>query len=191
MTVTDFAVIAVQCFWGICEFIIYKRLRSNEENADQKSYKVLYKITIGSLILGIFIGNYLKFNNLFGLYHASILFPAAGVCLVILGVLIRLSAINQLKKYFTINVAIRDDHRLVTDGLYKYIRHPAYSGGIISFIGCGICYGNPVSFLVIALPYLFLILNRIKTEEIVLTQKFGNDYIEMQRKTKKLIPFIY
>ena len=84
-----------------------------------------------------------------------------------------------------------NDHKLVTDRLYEYIRHPAYSGGIITFIGCAICYGNPVSFVVIALPYILLILNRIKIEEAVLTEKFGKDYIEMQRKTKKLIPFIY
>ena len=191
MTLTDLVVIVAQCLWGISEFLINKRMRSSEKNADQKSYKVLYDITLGSLALGIFVGIYLKFNNLFGLYDPAIFFPITGVCLMILGLFIRLSAINQLKQFFTINVAIRGDHKLVRDGLYKYIRHPAYSGGIITFIGCAICYGNPVSFVVIALPYILLILNRIKIEEAVLTEKFGKDYIEMQRKTKKLIPFIY
>jgi protein-S-isoprenylcysteine O-methyltransferase Ste14 len=191
MSITDFAVIIVQCFWGLCEYFIYKKMKSNEKNADQKSYKVLYVISLVSLALGIFIGVYLRIDNLFGLFNASVLFPLTGACLIVLGLIIRLSAIKQLKEYFTINVAIRDDHKLITDGLYKYIRHPAYAGGVLSFIGCGLCYGNLVSFLIIAIPYLLLILNRIKLEEVVLTEKFGNDYSEMKRRTKKLIPFIY
>jgi protein-S-isoprenylcysteine O-methyltransferase Ste14 len=191
MSITDFAVIIVQCFWGLCEYFIYKKMKSSEKNADQKSYKVLYVISLVSLALGVFIGVYLRFDNLFGLFDGSVLFPLAGGCLIVLGLIIRLSAIKQLKEYFTINVAIRDDHRLITDGLYKYIRHPAYSGGILSFIGFGLCYGNPISFLIIVIPYLLLILNRIKLEEAVLTDKFGDDYSEMKRRTKKLIPFIY
>jgi protein-S-isoprenylcysteine O-methyltransferase Ste14 len=191
MSIVDVMVIIAQCIWGICEFIIYKRMKSKDENADQSSYKILYVITIGSLTLGIFIGIFLKFDNWLGLYHASIWFPIMGICLLMLGLWIRLTAINQLKRYFTINVAIRDDHRLIRDGLYRYIRHPAYAGGILSFIGCGLCYGNILSFLIIAVPYVLLILNRIKLEEVVLAGKFGSDYIEMQKKTKKLIPFIY
>jgi protein-S-isoprenylcysteine O-methyltransferase Ste14 len=191
MSIADGIVIAAQCLWGICEFVIYKRMKSNDKNADQSSYKFLYDIAIGSLILGIFIGVFFKFDHWLGLYNASIWFPVTGACLIILGLIIRLSAINQLKRYFTINVAIRDDHHLITDGLYKYIRHPAYAGGILSFVGCGICYGNILSFLIIAIPYILLILNRIKVEEVVLVERFDSDYIEMQKKTKKLIPFIY
>jgi protein-S-isoprenylcysteine O-methyltransferase Ste14 len=191
MSITDLAVIAAQCLWGLCEFVIYKRMKSNDENADQSSYKTLYNIAICSLAVGIFIGVFFKFDNFLGLYNSSLWFPVTGAGLIVLGLMLRLTAINQLKRYFTINVAIRDDHRLIRDGLYKYIRHPAYAGGIISFIGCGLCYGNILSFLIIAVPYILLILNRIKYEEIVLVRKFGNDYIEMQKKTKKLIPFIY
>lgn len=43
----------------------------------------------------------------------------------------------------------------------------------------------------IPVPYIILILKRIKTEEAVLEKQFGGEYIEMKRKTKKLIPFIY
>jgi len=191
MAIPAIVVIFVQCIWGTCEFVIYRKMKSTEDNADQNSYKVLYRITLGSLFLGIFIGNYLQFNNLFGLYNSSIDFPIAGTCFIILGLVIRLLAINQLKKFFTINVAIRDDHKLIHGGMYRYIRHPAYLGGILSFIGCGLCYGNIISFMVIAIPYLILILQRIKAEEAVLVHKFGTEYIEMMEKTKKLIPYLF
>jgi protein-S-isoprenylcysteine O-methyltransferase len=191
MAFTDLVVTIVQTFWGICEFIIFKKMKAEENVADKKSYKLLYFITISSISLGIAIGILLKFHNYLGLYNSSIMFPIMGVILIILGMVIRLSAISQLKKYFTVNVTIRNDHKLITIGLYKYIRHPAYSGGILSFIGCGLCYGNIISFIIIALPYFLLILNRIKYEEVVLIDKFGDDYLELMKKTKKLIPYIY
>lgn len=188
---TDWVVIAAQSLWGICEYLIFRKMKSKEANADQKSYKRLYAIALTCVALGIGLGVVLRFDNWFGLYHASILYPLIGAGLILLGLVIRLSAINQLKRFFTINVAIRDNHRLVTDGWYRYIRHPAYAGGILSFIGCGICYGNLLSLGIIALPYILLILDRIQIEEAILLARFGDSYAEMQRHTKKLIPFIY
>jgi protein-S-isoprenylcysteine O-methyltransferase Ste14 len=191
MVFTDVVVILIQCFWGACEYFIFSKMTATGDNADQKSYKVLYAITIISLILGISIGLYLKFNNIFGLYNPSIIFPIVGSMVIVAGMVIRLSAINTLKSYFTINVTIKADHKLITSGLYKLIRHPAYAGGVLSFIGCGLCYGNLLSFIIISLPFFILILIRIKVEERMLVNKFGKDYIDLQSRTKKLIPYLY
>ncbi|NMC55899.1 MAG: isoprenylcysteine carboxylmethyltransferase family protein [Eubacteriaceae bacterium] len=191
MHITDIIIIIVQFIWGSCDFYIKKNMTANEEQADKKSYKVLYGITIISLIVGIAAGWLLKFYNIGGIYNDSIYFPIIGIIVILLGLFIRLSAIAKLKQYFTVNVTIREDHKLITDGLYKYIRHPAYAGGILSFIGCGICYGNIISLIIIALPYFILIIIRIKNEEAILTEKFGQDYINLQKKTKKLIPYIF
>jgi protein-S-isoprenylcysteine O-methyltransferase len=192
MTIIRILTITVQILWGFCEFLIYIQKRSKEENADKKSYKVLYIISVASLFFGIFYGNYCLFSGrgcLF--YNPSILFPILGACIIILGIIIRLTAIATLKKYFTINVVIQDDHKLNTTGLYRIIRHPAYAGGILSFIGCGLSYGNILSFVIIVFPYLLFILQRIKIEEAVLTEKFGEQYIELKKHTKKIIPLIY
>ncbi|MDR3644458.1 MAG: isoprenylcysteine carboxylmethyltransferase family protein [Clostridia bacterium] len=191
MRITDIVVIVIQCIWGICEFVIKKKMTASGKNADQKSYKVLYTITIFSLALGICIGWLLKFNPVKGLYSASMVFPVVGSVIILSGLMIRLCAIATLKRYFTVNVTIQENHKLITSGLYQYIRHPAYAGGILSFIGCGLCYGNPLSFVCISVPYFILILMRIKHEEIVLVNQFGKDYTELQSKTKKLIPYIF
>jgi protein-S-isoprenylcysteine O-methyltransferase len=191
MAVSDIVVVITQCFWGICEFIIWKKMRANEKNADKNSYRILYIITILSLVLGISIGISLKFDNILHIYNSSICFPVIGATFIALGLVIRLTAINTLKKYFTVNVTIKNDHKLITSGLYRYIRHPAYAGGILSFIGCGLCYGNILSFIIISLPYVLLILKRIKDEEIVLIGNFGQAYIDLISKTKKIIPFIF
>lgn len=128
MSIFEIIVIIIQFVWGICEFGIYRKMRSTEDNADKKSYKSLYRIAIGGLLIGIFIGNFLKFNPVFSLYHPGAAFPIIGSGLMILGLIIRLTAIQQLKQYFTVNVAIQKGHQLITDGWYRIIRHPAYLG---------------------------------------------------------------
>src|SRR6266498_1396694 len=57
--------------------------------------------------------------------------------LIVLGSTLRIYSIQTLGHYFTCNVEILKDHKLVTTGPYKYIRHPSYSGGImLSFVLC-------------------------------------------------------
>ncbi len=100
-------------------------------------------------------------------------------------------AICTLKKYFTVDVAIFEDHKIVKKGLYKFIRHPAYAGSLISFFGLGWALGNWVSFIIIFFPVLFAFIRRINVEEEVLVSSIGEEYTEYMRKTKRLIPKIY
>lgn len=191
MTIFDFFVIFIQCIWAVSELVIYRKMRSTAGNADKKSYKFLYWIAIASLVIGISVGNLAKFKLLPGFYPPDVIYPILGGGLMVLGMVIRGTAIHQLRHFFTINVAIQQDHRLVTDGWYRILRHPAYLGGILTFIGCGISYGNLISGLVIPVPYILLILNRIEIEEAVLETEFGEEYRKMKQRTKKLIPFLY
>jgi protein-S-isoprenylcysteine O-methyltransferase Ste14 len=96
-----------------------------------------------------------------------------------------------LKKYFTVDVTIMDDHRLIRSGLYKYIRHPSYSGLLISALGLGITMVNWLSVIIIFIPQTVMILMRIKEEEIALAKRFGGDFKDYQSKTKRLVPYIY
>jgi protein-S-isoprenylcysteine O-methyltransferase Ste14 len=80
---------------------------------------------------------------------------------------------------------------LVNAGIYNYVRHPAYLGSLLSFLGLALYFGNWISFVVIFFPTLFAILNRIAVEEKVLINHFGREYIDYAKKTKRLIPNIY
>jgi len=85
---------------------------------------------------------------------------------------------------------IVEKHQLVKDGLYRHIRHPIYLGETIRNLGLVLIFSSIYGLLIIATATIFLIL-RIRTEEKMLTEKFGEEYQEYQRKTKKIIPHIY
>ncbi len=119
------------------------------------------------------------------------LLTSLGIILIVIGVAIRRLAINTLGKFFTMNVVIQDDHRLCRAGLYQYIRHPAYTGMIIAFLGVGIGVGNWLAFFIPVVPVTITLLHRIKLEERALIETFGKDYMNYKMEVKCLFPFIY
>ena len=85
---------------------------------------------------------------------------------------------------------IVEDHRLVTDGYYKHIRHPVYLGEIGRVVGLAITLSSLYGLVFMILGVVFLLI-RIEIEEKMLIEAFGEEYKEYQQITKKLIPCIY
>lgn len=114
-----------------------------------------------------------------------------GFAIVLAGLVIRLAAIRSLAEHFTYTVRIVDDHRLVTSGIYRYVRHPAYLGQAMIFLGCGTAFSNWISILALFIPTLVAAYYRISVEEKVLVEHFGEHYREYMGRTKRLVPWIY
>jgi len=114
-----------------------------------------------------------------------------GFPFIVGGLIIRWIAILQLGKAFTVDVAITEDAKLKTDGIYERIRHPSYSGMLAVVTGFGATMSSFYSFLVLVIPVLIAVIYRIYVEEKVLMKEFGNSYLEYKAKTKRLIPGIY
>jgi protein-S-isoprenylcysteine O-methyltransferase len=113
-----------------------------------------------------------------------------GVGMILSGLIIRIVAIGTLKKNFSNRLRIREDHTLVTNGIYHWIRHPAYLGLILIVLGIPVLLSSVLGFLVMFLV-VPLLLHRIKLEEAMLIGQFGAKYEEYMRQTKRLIPFLY
>src|SRR5260370_28811837 len=65
-----------------------------------------------------------------------------GICLMLLGIALRWYSAAILGKYFTFDVAIHSGQILVEVGPYRYIRHPSYSGALLTLLGFGLALGN-------------------------------------------------
>lgn len=76
-------------------------------------------------------------------------------------------------------------------GIYKYVRHPAYTGSLLSFYGFGISLNNWVSLLVVVIPVTAAFLYRMRVEEAMLSASMGAVYDEYKKQTYRLIPGIY
>jgi protein-S-isoprenylcysteine O-methyltransferase len=114
-----------------------------------------------------------------------------GLALLIAGMAIRAYAILTLRRFFTVDVAIFKDHRLIRAGPYRYIRHPSYTGALLSFYGLAVGFENLWAALIIAVPPTVAFFIRMRVEEAVLRDAFPSDYPDYERTTKRLVPFIY
>ncbi len=113
-----------------------------------------------------------------------------GVAFVVIGLIICLVAAATLRRFYSSTLVIRKDHQLITHGVYRLARHPIYLGTIMVSIGVPVCFSSLYGILIMS-ALILLFLNRIRIEERMLTDEFGDAYRAYQETTSKLIPFIY
>ncbi|TFK85259.1 ICMT-domain-containing protein [Polyporus arcularius HHB13444] len=135
----------------------------------------------------------------------------AGGLLGIAGGCIRVWCHQTLGRFFTWEVAVRDGHRLVTDGPYSIVRHPSYTGWYLVIIGNLLAMlsrrslftetglgrtfvGKAIAtYVTVYMGYVCAgMLYRTKTEDEMLKKEFGAEWEDWAKKTPyRLIPFVY
>jgi len=173
----------------LTEILLNRLLRSkktDKQNEDKNSISIIWVTIIVAVTFAFLISKtvYLPIYS-----NSSIQY--VGVMVIFIGIIIRLVAVFTLGQFFTVDVTIREDHKLKKDGLYKYLRHPSYFASLVSFTGLGWTFNNWLSLLLIVVAILIVFINRIKIEEKLLIQHFGSEYIEYKNTTNGLIPLIY
>ena len=116
-------------------------------------------------------------------------FGAGVVCLVV-GLWWFHRSHSDLGTYWSVTLELRENHRLITQGVYRYVRHPMYAALLYS-IGQALVLPNSVvgpSYLV-AFGMLFAL--RIGAEERMMLETFGDEYRAYMARTKLLVPRIW
>lgn len=113
------------------------------------------------------------------------------ITLLVAGLAIRWTAILTLGRSFSTNVAIHATQTVHKTGLFRWMRHPSYTGMLLIFAAIGLRQRNWVSLAIMLVFPTAALLYRIHVEEFALTEAFGEDYLEYSRVTKRLVPGIY
>jgi protein-S-isoprenylcysteine O-methyltransferase Ste14 len=118
---------------------------------------------------------------------------AKGIGLAILaaGLVLRWSAIATLGRYFTSNVAIHEGQKVLRTGVYRFMRHPSYTGLWLALIRLAIHFRNWWSLAITLIPVTAAILYRIHVEEAALIDAFGSEYEDYRKSTSRLVPGLY
>ncbi|MGA9187168.1 MAG: isoprenylcysteine carboxylmethyltransferase family protein [Methanosarcina sp.] len=129
---------------------------------------------------GILWGHTLvQYIGFWGMY-VGILISLTGVALVI-------SGWNRIHKDYWSKE--EGEGKLVTSGIYKYIRHPQYTGFFMITMGMMLEWAT-LPLIILYSLLLVLYYKLAKKEEIDIEKEFGNEYIEYKKKTKMFIPYI-
>jgi protein-S-isoprenylcysteine O-methyltransferase len=110
---------------------------------------------------------------------------------MLLGVALRWFSATILGKYFTFDIAIQGGQALIEAGPYRYVRHPSYSGALLTLLGFGLALGNwaglAAALACLGSAYAY----RIPTEEAALCSALGENYKQYMRRTWRIVPFVF
>ncbi len=166
-----------------------RRAGARTASRDRKSLLLLWVVIFASVFFAISAAYSWPWARMSTSYRYVVRW--IGLFIFVAGLALRWYAIGYLGKFFTVNVAIHSDHRLIESGPYRHIRHPSYTGALIAFIGLGLSFGNWISLAIFTIPILIAFLVRIQIEERALAEAIGQPYREYQKRTRRLVPFVY
>ncbi len=113
-----------------------------------------------------------------------------GLILFTIGILFVLWSSISLGKFYSADVTIQEGHQLITNGLYRTIRHPRYLGGILLGFGLSLLFRSWVG-LIASICFIGLILFRIQDEEKCMLREFGEDWDTYCKNSWRMLPFLY
>jgi protein-S-isoprenylcysteine O-methyltransferase Ste14 len=179
------------CFygWAAFELIVNLRLwRRGSQNRDRFSrYLIIGGVLVG-FTLSILAAHFLPMLDITGL-RPQVFYT--GILLMVTGLIFRWVAIRQLGAFFVPEVVIQPGQRVYQGGLYRHLRHPSYTGTLITVIGYGLALTNWLSLLIMLTVFFKVYLVRMLVEEAALVEAFGEDYRSYMRRTKRIIPFLF
>jgi protein-S-isoprenylcysteine O-methyltransferase len=178
----------ISIFW-VSELLVANRRRATrgtDRTEDRSSLRVIVVLFWSGWLAAWFC--YAIFPQ--ASFESAPLFYA-GLGLIVCGTLLRWWSIATLGQFFTVNVAIRTGHRVVTSGPYRLLRHPSYTALLMVFLGIGLCMGNTLSIAALMLSTVVALLYRMRIEETLLLSGLGEEYRAYMSRTKRLIPGLY
>lgn len=113
-----------------------------------------------------------------------------GVALGALGYALIFWSGLALGRQYSAEVTIQKDHRLITAGPYRWIRHPRYLGAALLSLGLSLAFRSWVG-LAAGLLVLGVLLFRIHDEEALLHREFGEEWERYAQKSSRMMPGIF
>ena len=180
------AVVLVWFVSLLVEVLIIRRsgTRSAEVRADRGSGPLI----LLSVFVAIAIANAFAASGV-GLLPKPFFF--AGLALILTGAAFRLWAVSTLRSFFSYTVQIKEEHHVVESGPYRFVRHPAYAGSLLTILGVGFALQSWAAVLVIGGIFVAAFGYRIRVEERALIGALGEEYARYSKRVKRLIPCVF
>lgn len=169
----------------------------NTRNADVKSFLLTanwpaYAIAHAAASLECLVVGVAWPGRSWAPLRGGLLVTAAGLAMVVVGQVVRSVAMVQAGASF--NHVVQQyrtrQHTLITTGIYAHLRHPSYFGFFWWGLGTQLVMGNVICFVAYTAVLWRFFSSRIKREEQLLVQFFGDEYVDYKRRTGTKIPFV-
>jgi protein-S-isoprenylcysteine O-methyltransferase Ste14 len=171
------------CAFELAMTIRQRRLAPDSQARDRTALFML-ACSVGSVLVAAQLGGEGRLP-----WPGGVVWPIAlGLALVAAGIGLRAWSIASLGRLFQYRIEVQAEHRVVTDGPYRYVRHPSYSGMALVLVGIALLSGDVESLLAVAIIGGAGLAVRIGVEERQLTEALGAEYERFAAQRKLLVP---
>jgi protein-S-isoprenylcysteine O-methyltransferase Ste14 len=162
------------------------REQTKQKQTDRQEQVLLLLIAIGGLLLPmIFIfTSTLDFAN----YYPPMWVIGLGIAVMSIALFLFWRAHADLGRNWSNSLEIFDEHKLVTQGVYRQVRHPMYSAMWLMGIGQMLLLPNWVAGFAGIIGYALLYFLRVPKEEEMMLKQFGDQYQDYMATTGRIIP---
>ena len=112
-----------------------------------------------------------------------------GAAVTLAGLLFSVWARVHLGRNWSAYVTVKEGHQLITDGPYRLVRHPIYTGLLLGFIGSAVALAEWRGIVAVALA-VFALWRKSRLEEQWMREQFGHAYEDYARRVAALVPFL-
>lgn len=177
-----FAIVVVACLLQPA----YKPIDNAPARDRGTATQIVWSVYI-SMIVSVAEAAYFRYPEAFG-WDA---YTTSGLVLALLGLGLRSWAYLTLGRHFTWHITVYDDHKVITDGPYKIVRHPGYTGAWMLYSAIPLMLHAWVGLAVAVGLQFFAYTRRIKYEEIELRDRLGSSYRDYEKTAKMLVPYVW
>jgi protein-S-isoprenylcysteine O-methyltransferase Ste14 len=177
-------------YWAV-SWLYEKATRTEKPVQKATSSLSFWLIRILVVALAIFLtanGGISALNNTVIPYYLPL--AVAGTAILACGIGFAIWARRTLSTNWSGIIVLKKGQTLTKTGPYRIVRHPIYTGLFFGALGTFLAVDTIIT-LIFAFGVLLFVLNRVRIEEKLMLEKFGKQYVQYQKGTKKLIPFIY
>jgi protein-S-isoprenylcysteine O-methyltransferase Ste14 len=173
--------------WVVLETLRSRRFRAEAIVTDRGSFAVLLASYIAGISLAVVSAIALPWAALSLAWVASVV----GLLVLWAGIALRWWAMSSLGRYFTFTVQSSADQPVITDGPYRFVRHPGYTGVLLAMVGLGLLLANWLSVLALAVVVAAGMTYRIAVEERTLIATLGQPYEDYRSTRRRLVPYLW
>lgn len=141
-----------------------------------------------SLLGSIWIANAFAASG-FALLPAAAFY--AGLAMMVVGMAFRFWAVASLRSFFSYTVQIKEGHHVIESGPYRFVRHPAYAGSLLTMVGVCFALQSWGAVLLVGVVFLAAFGYRMRVEEKALVGSLGGEYLSYAKRVKRMIPFLF